>query len=156
MGDLVSNLGTVAKSGTSNFMEALSNAENLGDISQIGQFGVGFYSVYLVADKVRVVSKNNKDDQYVWESTADSVFMVSKDPRGNTLGRGTEITLFLKEDALAFAEEHELKTIIGRYSQFITFPIYQQVVTKKTVDEDDDADEEEEDTDVENDEEEDD
>merc|ERR1711988_1940973 len=122
--DLISNLGTVAKSGTTNFVEALSEG---ADMSLIGQFGVGSYSVYLVADKVRVVSKNNDDDQYVWESTADSVFTVSKDPRGNTLGRGTEITLFLKEDALSFAEEHELKAIISRYSQFINFPIYQQV-----------------------------
>merc|ERR1712146_649026 len=107
---------------------------------------------------VRVVSKNNKDDQYVWESTADSVFTVSKDPRGNTLGRGTEITLFLKEDALAFAEDHELKSIISRYSQFINFPIYQQIVTKKMVDEeeediDDVGNEDEEDEDEEEDEE---
>ena len=94
--DLVANLGTVAKSGTTNFVEALSG-DGGGDLSLIGQFGVGFYSVYLVADKVRVASKNNDDDQYIWESTADSNFVIAKDPRGNSLGRGTEITLFLKE-----------------------------------------------------------
>merc|ERR1712159_406789 len=78
-----------------------------GDLSLIGQFGVGFYSVYLVADKVQVTSKHNDDDQHVWSSTADSSFTVAKDPRGNTLGRGTEVTLFLKEDAGEFLEEEK-------------------------------------------------
>jgi len=82
--DLVSNLGTVAKSGTTNFVEGLAEGQ---DANLIGQFGVGFYSVYLVADKVRVVSKHNDDDQYIWESTADSSFTVVQDPRGNTLGK---------------------------------------------------------------------
>lgn len=91
--DLIENLGTVAKSGTTQFVEAI---QNTGDLSLIGQFGVGFYSVYLVADKVRVTSKHNDDVQHVWESTADNTFSVAEDPRGNTLGRGTEITLFLK------------------------------------------------------------
>lgn len=119
--DLVSHLGTVARSGTTNFAEALAEgqATNL-----IGQFGVGFYSVYLVADKVRVVSKNNNDDQYIWESTADSSFIVSKDPRGNTLGRGSEITLFLKDDAHEFMKQERLEELIQKYSEFITFPIH--------------------------------
>jgi len=100
--DLIENLGTVAKSGTTNFVEAIANT---GDLSLIGQFGVGFYSVYLVADKVRVASKHNDDDQTIWESTADNTFSVAEDPRGNTLGRGTEITLFLKDDASEFMDQ---------------------------------------------------
>lgn len=140
--DLISNLGTVARSGTTNFVEALTET---GDLGLIGQFGVGFYSVYLVADKVQVISKNNDDDQYVWESTADSTFTVSKDPRGNTLGRGTEIVLHLKEDAGEFLSESSLKELIHRYSEFITFPIYQLVETEEEVEVEDDEDEVEED-----------
>jgi len=89
----------------------------------IGQFGVGFYSVYLVADKVTVISKNNDDEQYIWESTANSVFTVAKDPRGNTLGRGTSIIIALKEDAEEFSDEATLTKLVSRYSQFINFPI---------------------------------
>ena len=110
--DLVANLGTVAKSGTTNFVEALSG--DGADLSLIGQFGVGFYSVYLVADKVRVASKHNNDDQYIWESTADSSFTMAKDPRGNTLGRGSEINLFLKEDAGEFLDQSRLEDLIKR------------------------------------------
>ena len=128
--DLVANLGTVAKSGTTNFVEALSEG---ADMSLIGQFGVGFYSVYLIADKVRVISKNNDDDQYVWESTADSSFSVAQDPRGNTLGRGTEITMFLKEDAIEFTKQDTLEELIKRYSEFITFPIKLYKKTVETV-----------------------
>merc|ERR1711871_99965 len=128
--DLVANLGTVAKSGTTNFVEALGDG---ADMSMIGQFGVGFYSVYLIADKVRVISKNNDDDQYVWESAADSSFSVAPDPRGNTLGRGTEITMFLKEDAIEFTRQDTLETLIQRYSEFITFPIKLYKKTTETV-----------------------
>jgi len=141
--DLVANLGTVAKSGTTNFVEALSG--DSGDLSLIGQFGVGFYSVYLVADKVRVASKNNADDQYIWESTADSNFKVAKDPRGNSLGRGTEITLFLKEDAGEFLDQNRLEELIKRYSEFITFPIelYKSKTETVEVEDDDDDDDDE-------------
>jgi heat shock protein beta len=119
--DLVNNLGTLAKSGTKKFLEQMS--EGSGDANLIGQFGVGFYSVYLVADKVRVISKNPQDSQYIWESTAESSFTISPDPRGNTLGRGTEITMFLKEDAVEFLDQTKIEEIVKKHSEFITFPI---------------------------------
>ncbi|KAI7902559.1 Hsp90 protein-domain-containing protein [Cokeromyces recurvatus] len=125
---LKNNLGTIAKSGTSEFLAQMEN--NKDAITQIGQFGVGFYSVFLVADKVTVASKSNDDpDQYVWMSTAVNDFTIAKDPRGNTLQRGTQITLYLKPDAYEFLETKKLKELIQRYSQFITFPI--QVLTAK-------------------------
>jgi len=141
--DLVANLGTVAKSGTTNFVESMGESQ---DLSLIGQFGVGFYSIYLVADKVRVVSKKNDHEQYIWESTADQSFTVAADPRGDTLGRGTEITLFLKEDASEFLNHQTLTDLVKRYSEFITFPIYLQKSREEKVevpvedDEDDDDD----------------
>jgi len=135
--DLVANLGTVAKSGTSEFFEKLSEGQ---DLSLIGQFGVGFYSVYLVADKVRVVSKTHSDDQYIWESTADSSFSVAKDPRGNTLGRGTEITMFLKEDAVEFVKQDVLEDLVRKYSEFITFPIKLYKKTQEIVEEEEEED----------------
>merc|ERR1711862_2543 len=139
--DLINNLGTVAKSGTTNFLEAMAEG---GDANLIGQFGVGFYSAFLVADKVTVTSKSNDDDtQHVWSSTADASFEIVEDPRGNTLGRGSRITLHLKEDALDFLNEAKLKEITGKFSQFIQYPIYVKI--KKEVDADDDDDEDEED-----------
>merc|ERR1711906_5890 len=119
--DLMNNLGTIAKSGTSSFLEKMSKE---GDMNLIGQFGVGFYSVYLIADHVTVVTKHNDDKQMVWQSSADASFTISEDPRGNTLGRGTQITMKVKEDATEFLEEDQLKTLIKRYSDFINFPIY--------------------------------
>merc|ERR1712048_1034975 len=150
--DLINNLGTVAKSGTTNFLEAMAEG---GDANLIGQFGVGFYSAFLVADKVSVTSKSNEDPvQHVWESSADASFTVVEDPRGNTLGRGTRVTLHLKEDAHDYLSEDKLKESAKKYSQFIQFPIYVKV--KKEVeaeaeedDDDDDKDEEEEKDDVE-------
>ena len=143
--DLVANLGTVAKSGTTNFVEALSEGQ---DLSLIGQFGVGFDSVDLVADKVRVASKHNDDVQHIWESTADSSFSVAPDPRGDTLGRGSEITLFLKEDAGEFLDQDRLEELVKRYSEFITFPISLYMSKTETVEiEDDDDDDDEEDDD---------
>merc|ERR1712160_119188 len=138
--DLINNLGTVAKSGTTNFLEAMAEG---GDANLIGQFGVGFYSAFLVADKVSVTSKCNDDPvQHVWESSADASFTVVDDPRGNTLGRGTRVTLHLKEDAHDYLSEDKLKESAKKYSQFIQFPIYVKV--KKEVDADDEEDEEKE------------
>merc|ERR1711964_909172 len=149
--DLINNLGTVAKSGTTNFLEAMAEG---ADANLIGQFGVGFYSAFLVADKVSVTSKCNEDPvQHVWESSADASFTVVDDPRGNTLGRGTRVTLHLKEDAHDYLSEDKLKETSKKYSQFIQFPIYVKV--KKEVDadteedDDDDKDDEEEKDDVE-------
>jgi len=123
--DLIKNLGVVAKSGTSEFVEAATKgATNSDALALIGQFGVGFYSVYLVANKVTVVSKHVNDTQWVWESTADRTFSVSPDPRGSTLIRGTQVILHLKEDAYEFTNADELKRLISRYSEFINYPIY--------------------------------
>merc|ERR1719240_1726243 len=119
--DLINNLGTIAKSGTSSFLEKLKEG---GDVNLIGQFGVGFYSVYLVADKVTVRTKHNDDKQYIWESTADSSFTIKEDPEGNTLGRGSAITLHLKDDCKEFTETDKIKDLVKKYSEFISFPIY--------------------------------
>jgi heat shock protein beta len=123
----------VAKSGTAAFMEQMASG---ADLSLIGQFGVGFYSAYLAADKVRVVTKNPRDEtQWVWESTADGSFTIAEDPRGNTLGRGTEITLFLKEEATEYGSHHEVEKLLKKYSEFITFPIYLEKEITETYEE---------------------
>ena len=118
--ELIKNLGTVAKSGTTAFLEAMGQGENM---SLIGQFGVGFYSAFLVANKVTVTSKANDDEQHIWVSTADSKFFLTKDPRGNTLGRGTRVTLHLKDDAVEFVEQEKIKNLVKKYSEFINYPI---------------------------------
>ncbi|RLN11549.1 hypothetical protein C2845_PM09G24260 [Panicum miliaceum] len=136
--DLIKNLGTIAKSGTSVFVEKMQSG---GDLNLIGQFGVGFYSVYLVADYVEVVSKHNDDKQYVWESKADGSFAISEDTWNEPLGRGTEIRLHLRDEAKEYLEEDKLKDLVKRYSEFINFPIY--LWSTKEVDVEVPADEEE-------------
>merc|ERR1719420_2902804 len=92
-------------------------------MSLIGQFGVGFYSAFLVANKIEVVSKSNDDEQHIWTSTADAKFFVTKDPRGDTLGRGTRVTLHLKDDAAEYVEQERIKNLVKKYSEFINYPI---------------------------------
>jgi len=133
--DLINNLGTIAKSGTADFLGKLQEASSNTEFNDlIGQFGVGFYSAFLVADKVVVTSKNNDDSQYIWESDASS-FSISEDPRGPTLKRGTQISLYLKESEYDFLEQDTVRDLIKKYSQFINFNIYLWGSSTKTVDE---------------------
>ena len=152
--DLKENLGTIAKSGTSAFLEQMQKG---GDVNLIGQFGVGFYSVYLVADFVEVRSKHNDDDtQWIWESKADGAFAISED-HGEPLDRGCEINIYLKEEAQEYLEESKLKELVGKYSEFINFPIYiyssKEVSEEVEIEEDDEeiADTEDDDMDTDDD-----
>ncbi|PIA30896.1 hypothetical protein AQUCO_05300021v1 [Aquilegia coerulea] len=126
--ELVDCLGTIAQSGTAKFLKALKDSKDAGsDNNLIGQFGVGFYSAFLVSDKVVVSTKSPKSDkQYVWEGEANaSSYLVREetDPE-KMLPRGTRLTLYLKRDDKGFAHPERIEKLLKNYSQFVSFPIY--------------------------------
>ena len=128
--ELINNLGTIASSGTKKFIENISATK---DVNLIGQFGVGFYSAYLVANKVSVVSKNNSDDQYIWESEGNGSFSIAKDESGNKLNRGTSLMLHLKDDMHDYLEESKIRELVKTHSNFIDFPIKVQSTKTREV-----------------------
>jgi len=142
--DLINNLGTIAKSGTADFLSKLQDASSTDQFNDlIGQFGVGFYSAFLVADRVVVTTKHNDDQQYIWESDANS-YSISEDPRGDTLKRGTQVSLYLKEESYDYLEQDTVKELVKKYSQFINFNIYLWGSKTTTVEEPVEEEEEEE------------
>lgn len=133
--DLVHNLGTIARSGTKCFLDKVKK----GEIDQIGQFGVGFYSSYLVADKVTLYTKHNSEPEYIWQSTADKSYTITKNDNP-ILKRGTRIILHIKEEQDEYLDIENVKDVIQRYTQFISFPIEIQE-TKEVDSEEADGDE---------------
>jgi molecular chaperone HtpG len=133
--DLKNNLGTIARSGTKNFIQAVKEG---ADLSMIGQFGVGFYSAFLVADKITVITKNNEGDEQLWESAGGTKFSIKKTDTP-LLKRGTRIILSIKDDQHQYLEESSLKKIIKTHSEFISYPIKLWVTKTKEVEVPDDT-----------------
>merc|ERR1719405_95624 len=145
--ELIDNLGTVAKSGTTNFLEAMKEGGEQDASRLIGQFGVGFYSAFLVADTVMftTVSSDEPTKQHIWQSTADGSFTVVEDPRGPILGRGSRVTMILKEEAAEYLRRDKVTDIVSKYSQFMSHPIYvQKTEAEMSGDDDEDLDDDEE------------
>ena len=142
--EMIKNLGTIAKSGTKSFIESMTAGG--ADMSMIGQFGVGFYSAYLVADKVSVISKNNADETYIWESMAGGSFVIGKE-ESYQINRGTAIILSIKEDMSNYLDENEIRKLIKKHNQFIDFPIHLQTIKTRQL-ESSVVDEEEKSTDA--------
>jgi len=125
--DAVRELGTIARSGTRNFIEALKDKKN--DLELIGQFGVGFYSAFMVADKVVVISRKGGEEKGVrWESTADGTFSVEEVEKEK---RGTDVILYLREDEKKYLQEWELRSIVRKYSDYIEHPVVMDVEREK-------------------------
>ena len=141
--DMITCLGTIANSGTKSFMQSIQDGKS--DLSMIGQFGVGFYSAYLVSQNVKVYSKSPDDSVcHVWESTAGGTFTIEEVPEYDLLC-GTRIALHLKDDCLDYLDETKLKDVIMQHCQYLTYPINlwtTRTETKDEVIEDDDEDDE--------------
>ncbi|KAH6797866.1 Chaperone protein htpG family protein [Perilla frutescens var. hirtella] len=136
--ELIDCLGTIAQSGTSRFLKALKENKDIGaDNSLIGQFGVGFYSAFLVSERVVVSTKSPRSDkQYVWESVADSSsYSIREETDPNKLlTRGTQITLYLREDdKYEYSEPTKIQSLVKNYSQFVSFPIYTWQEKSRTI-----------------------
>jgi molecular chaperone HtpG len=122
--EMAENLGVIAHSGAKSFIEAMKSTPSNGALQDIiGQFGVGFYSVFMVADKVRVISRSYRpgEQAYVWESTGGDTYTIEPAEREN---RGTDVIVYLKDDAREFVQEWKIKEIIRKHSDYVPFPIY--------------------------------
>lgn len=136
--ELITLLGTVAHSGSKGFVEALANKKGSDDVNIIGQFGVGFYSAFLVADRVEVISKKaGHDDAFKWASDAQEKFTIEPAERD---ARGTSIILYLKEEQQEFANPFRLRTLVQKYSDFVGYTI--EMVKPKYGEEEESASEE--------------
>ena len=139
--DLINNLGTIARSGTKSFLDKVNQSD--GSIDQIGQFGVGFYSSYLVADKVTLYTKHNDECEYIWESSADKSYTITEN-ENPVLKRGTRIILHIKDDQDEYLDSSIVKNVVKKYTQFINYPIELQE-TKEVEEEVEEVEEVEED-----------